>query len=432
MKKLFILGAGEIGKRLRDHLECNWEIIFVDSNAQVQLDCQQKVISFEKYLSDYSNDFIVIAHLHEEESVAVLSQNNIENYFIHCELPGEFKEPYVREYLKNYVTGYLEKREDYVLYGLGLYSIVIDNWIYQQFGIHPYILVQKDISQTLIEKINQRYEGLKLVYDISQIKNIKEIGICLDNYLDLKQQNEFGQYHLTDLFDCTDRIKEYHNPEIEKFRNIHKGKRCFIVATGPSLRMSDLDVLKENKEICISMNSIFYAFNETEWKPDYYVMCDYRGFDEYEKNLDSLPIKAKFLSDNSKTFWKTSHDRNIYRYHQHYEYYYDRLPKFSTDFSKKSYTGGSVTYACIQLAVYMGFREIYLLGVDFTGANKSVSKYSHFHTEKELIAVNYTELVKAGYEKAKLYAEEHEIKIYNATRGGELEVFKRVDFDIIF
>lgn len=432
MRKLFVLGAGEIGKRLFEHLGSNWEIIFVDSNNQVQLVCQKKVIGLEEYLSNYSDDFIVVAHLHEEESIAILQKNNITNYFIHCELPGEFKEPYTREYLKNYVTSHLGERKDYVLYGLGLYSIVIDDWIYQQFGIHPYILVQKNISKALIEKITQRYDGLNLIYDICQLKNIKEIGICLDNGLELKRQGEFCQYHLTDLFDCTDRIKEYYNPEIEKFHNIHEGQRCFIVATGPSLRMEDLDMLKENQEICISMNAIFYAFDKTEWRPDYYVMSDYKGFSMYGKRLDDLPIKAKFLGDNSDIFWKTSHDKNIYCYHQHYEYCFNRLPKFSDDFSRKSYTAGTVTYTCMQLAVYMGFKEIYLLGTDFTGAGKSVSKHRHFYTEKEMTAVNYTGLVKAGYEKAKKYADAHGIKIYNATRGGELEVFDRVDFDTLF
>ena len=33
---------------------------------------------------------------------------------------------------------------------------------------------------------------------------------------------------------------------------------------------------------------------------------------------------------------------------------------------------------------------------------------------------------------AKKYADEHDIKIYNATRGGKLEVFPRVDFDSLF
>ena len=38
----------------------------------------------------------------------------------------------------------------------------------------------------------------------------------------------------------------------------------------------------------------------------------------------------------------------------------------------------------------------------------------------------------SAYEVAKENAEKKGIKIYNATRGGKLEVFERVDFDSLF
>ncbi len=37
-----------------------------------------------------------------------------------------------------------------------------------------------------------------------------------------------------------------------------------------------------------------------------------------------------------------------------------------------------------------------------------------------------------GYKSAGNYADIHGIKIYNATRGGKLEVFERVNFDSLF
>src|SRR5690606_31514735 len=60
--------------------------------------------------------------------------------------------------------------------------------------------------------------------------------------------------------------------ELRRFKNIHAGKRCFIVATGPSLKVSDLDMLKD--ELTLSMNSIFMAFKETDWRPTYYAIQD--------------------------------------------------------------------------------------------------------------------------------------------------------------
>ena len=57
---------------------------------------------------------------------------------------------------------------------------------------------------------------------------------------------------------------------------------------------------------------------------------------------------------------------------------------FSEDLSRKVYISGTVVYMCIQLAVYLGFAEIYLLGTDFTGVNNYGSKYGHFYDEKDL------------------------------------------------
>ena len=76
---------------------------------------------------------------------------------------------------------------------------------------------------------------------------------------------------------------------------------------------------------------------------------------------------------------------------------------------------------------------IYLLGVDFSyGRNKSGQKYTHFHEEKELTATGFSQYDGASYEAAEAYTKKHGIKIYNATRGGYLEVFERVNFDNLF
>lgn len=433
MRKLFIWGAGDIGKRVISHFDDDWEIIFVDSNRQLvgSCYCGRIVIDITKYLGEHSNEFILIAHLNENNSIEILQTNNISNFFIHCDLPGEFKEPYVRNEFKEYIINYLKNRKNYILYGLNLYSIIIDDWIFKQYGYHPYILIQDTISKRFVDEIKQQYKGLRLVDNIKKIDGIEEICICSNEYSELKASNVFVEYCVTDIYDCSDKIEIYHNPAIEKFHNIHKGKRCFIVATGPSLKTEDLDLLRSNKEICISMNSIFYAFDKTEWRPDYYVMSDYRGFSVYNELLDDLPVKTKFLSDNSESFWKNPHEENIIRFHQHYEYYFDKLPKFSDNFSFKSYIGTTVTYTCIQLAVYMGFKDIYLLGVDFSYQEKG-GKYSHFHKEDELVSIGFERQVFLAYLSAAEYAKKKNINIYNVTRGGKLEIFPRVNLDDLF
>ena len=56
--------------------------------------------------------------------------------------------------------------------------------------------------------------------------------------------------------------------DMKKYKSIHKGKRCFIVATGPSLTIKDLEML--DGEITFSMNSIVNLYNKTEFRPNYY------------------------------------------------------------------------------------------------------------------------------------------------------------------
>ena len=96
----------------------------------------------------------------------------------------------------------------------------------------------------------------------------------------------------------------------------------------------------------------------------------------------------------------------------------------------------------IQLAVYMGIKEIYLLGVDFSfrrevhenGELRVNNNINNHMNEMEQVesGLYYVDRIMRGWLKIKEYAESHGIKVYNATRGGKLQVFERVDFDSIF
>lgn len=265
-----------------------------------------------------------------------------------------------------------------------------------------------------------------------QVDFNRVMNILVVNEWDLPILEEVlvNKVNIVNIYDCSEKIEAYNNPEIIKFHNIHQGERCFIIATGPSLNIRDLEKLKLKNEICISMNSIWKGFTETSWRPDYYIADDPRVMINDEEVLENMTVRYIFLGDTCDEYWKKKHKHNILWHHFVYEYSEDRLPKFSKDFSKKCYMGATVTYSCIQLAVYMGFKEIYLLGADFSYAFSSGDmKYSHFYEEKELKATGFVKQVTLAYLKAKKYADEHGIKIYNATRGGKLEIFERVDFD---
>ena len=95
----------------------------------------------------------------------------------------------------------------------------------------------------------------------------------------------------------------------------------------------------------------------------------------------------------------------------------------------------SVTVAAMYPFVFDSIKDpglSTLLGVDFSYAGSKDAKYEHFFKEEKLVATGFTAQVSLAYKAARKYADAHGIKIYNATRGGKLEVFERVDFDSLF
>jgi hypothetical protein len=89
----------------------------------------------------------------------------------------------------------------------------------------------------------------------------------------------------------------------------------------------------------------------------------------------------------------------------------------------------------LQAAFYMGFEEIYLIGVDNSGSGHFPNNYLNEAEAARFAPSLYLEAhgkSNLAYQKARLYSEAIGVKVFNATRGGELEVFERVDFDSLF
>lgn len=226
--------------------------------------------------------------------------------------------------------------------------------------------------------------------------------------------------------------------KLEALSNIHKGKRCFIVGNGPSLTTADLSKLKN--EICFASHRIYHIYPDTDWRPTYYCAQDRELINESASEIsDRVRADKKLIGILPGCTYKQIKHACYLRMIP--EEFYPELPNFSENIADGIYEGYTVTYMCIQVAVYMGFKEIYLLGVDH---NYSVTRTSdgkierhgelqdHFSTDDSI--TNIPQLYKSAlaYEAAEKYADKHNIKIYNATRGGCLEAFNRIDFDSLF
>lgn len=217
--------------------------------------------------------------------------------------------------------------------------------------------------------------------------------------------------------------------QLKLIKNKHNGQRCFIVATGPSLTTADLELLKE--EVTLSMNSICLVFDETDWRPTYYGIQDVGVFNLLQPSIEKYDIQYKFISNSISKQKQVSKGYFVFPLNllNHMIFHKKYKTKFSDDAFKVIYDGYSITYSMIQLAVYMGFSEIYLLGVD---CNYSLNSPQHFkdYGYRETSSEAVIRMISA-YKEAKKFAERNQIKIYNATRGGMLEVFERVNLDDI-
>ena len=149
-----------------------------------------------------------------------------------------------------------------------------------------------------------------------------------------------------------------------ELKDKHKGQRCFIIGTGPSLKISDLDKLKN--EITIASNKIYLAFEHTDWRPTYYTINDLVVAENNREVITDLPF-YKIVTKCAEPI--LGRDQSFIYFDPAYEEIKDGepySPPFSRDIVKCMGGGFTVTYVNMQLAYYLGIREVYLLGVDFS------------------------------------------------------------------
>lgn len=426
--KYVIWGAGRFGQRAFNAIGGERVEAFVDSDSQKvgTIYCDKCVISLQQYISDYLTCILLIANTEFAECREILESNNIHTYLTYQKIPGELFGGVGYGELKQYVLDMISENDSYGIQGFGLYSLTVYNWIREK-NQRVQLIINRNTSKQMLLLLDS-YNVSYIFDDAEEVGMLDVVFLC--DYISRHELHSFLFEHkrYCYIFDCAEKIEAYYHPKLEDFKNIHREGRCFLVATGSSLMMEDLALLKKHNEICFSMNSIFRAFDKTKWRPDYYVVSDRQFAAENRKIIDSLNIPYKFVADQCDDFWKYGHESSVMMYHLGAS---DCCYDFSEDISRVSYAGYTVAYVCLQMAAYMGFKEIYLLGTD-CNYNKG-SKNNHFMEEMKPDYTNHNEdKMLLAYQTAKQYADAHGIKIYNATRGGMLEVFERVDFDSLF
>ena len=248
-------------------------------------------------------------------------------------------------------------------------------------------------------------------------------------------------------------LLEKMRPRLEKWKDKYRGKRAFLIGNGPSLSKIPLYLL--NNEYTFALNKIATIYPTTTWRPSFYVNVTWMttdgghakaaaeamkqapsfiGYRVLERVLDVKDGEAK-LPDNVYPI-RCSKRREMPL----------SLDAWSHDIANRVSKYGSSMMAVFQIAVYMGFNPLILVGCDLGWKPFDYEKDidpNHFsedywskpmlHGGKELVATprlvqQFNEDALACHVLAKEICDRLGVKIYNATVGGDLEVHPRVDF----
>jgi len=205
--------------------------------------------------------------------------------------------------------------------------------------------------------------------------------------------------------------------DVREFKDIHKGERCFVIGTGPSLNSTNFGLLKD--EITFGVNTLYVGLDRFKIKPRYWGISDPQIMTGHYTQVSKLDTTI-FLAHNAHKIYAS----NPTRYKSHQEPVLLRsYGKFSIDLTKGVACGMTVVYDIgLQVAYYMGFDVVYLLGVD---ADYSGPK-SHFYDNPDKRGKGIPSARSLqSYGAAKVAFEKDGREIINCTVGGKLEVFKR-------
>jgi hypothetical protein len=239
--------------------------------------------------------------------------------------------------------------------------------------------------------------------------------------------------------------------KLASLKDIHKGERCFIIGNGPSLNNLDLTPLKE--EYTFGVNAIYLNYEKMQFHPTYYVVEDNLVAEDRKEEINAYhEPQIKFFGNYFRNTLKAD-DKTIFI--NLLRNYADKktFPYFSENVVRKLGVGGSVTYVCLQLAYHMGFKDVYMIGFDHnykipdtalitnkreTGFDITSTEDDVNHFSKEYFGKGYrwhdpnVERMEVGFRKANEFYNANGRKIYNATLGGKLEAFDRINYDSLF
>lgn len=168
-----------------------------------------------------------------------------------------------------------------------------------------------------------------------------------------------------------------------ELRDKHKGSRCFIIGSGSSIKKQNLKPLKN--EIVIALNNFYVHPDFQEIMQNnidkYYMVAPIHSPQTEQEWMDWFKDMDKHTPNNAKMLFGLNkskinikyilHKYHLFQQHQLYWYcaeirsdeYYN-FNKQHINIGKLIWQANSASIYALINAIYMGFSEIYLLGMD--------------------------------------------------------------------
>ena len=223
--------------------------------------------------------------------------------------------------------------------------------------------------------------------------------------------------------------------KLKALKDTHQGERCVIIGNGPSL--NKMDIQKIRQEITFGMNRIYLAWEEWGFRTSYFLSINDLVIEQCAEDIQALDL-PKFISWRSHRWLEPKQDL-------HFLYTTYTGPKFTSDVCKRVWEGATVTYVALQLAYHMGFSTVVLIGVDhsFVSEGKPNQTIVSQGDDPNHFSPGYfgkgfrwqlpdLETSELAYQIAQQAYLADGRQILDATIGGQLTVFPKVDFDTYF
>lgn len=223
---------------------------------------------------------------------------------------------------------------------------------------------------------------------------------------------------------------------LESYRDCHKGKRCFIIGNGPSLRQMDLSPLRD--EFTFGMNRIYLLFPDLGFTTTYLVSVNELILEQCAAEMKALPL-PKFVTWRARR-WFAGDASTLFL-----DSDFTGPENFTGDLTGRVFEGFTVTYISLQLAFYMGFQEAILIGVDHNFTTKGTPNTTvvssgddpnHFAPGYFGKGFRWQLPDLEGSERAYCLAREAYAhagrRVLDATVGGKLMVFPKVEYSSLF